>query len=62
MTIAKRVLLKLSGEALVSKHGYGIDPKVVNLLAEDIIDVHHLLEVIEDIDHVHDGIAWAGRR
>lgn len=32
----KRVLLKLSGEALMGDQGYGIDPKVVLYLAEEI--------------------------
>ncbi len=34
-----RVLLKLSGEALAGDLGYGIDPKVVNSLAEDIAEI-----------------------
>ena len=29
----KRVLLKLSGEALAGSQGYGIEPKVVDALA-----------------------------
>ncbi len=35
----KRVLLKLSGEALAGDLGYGIDPKVVDDLAEQIGEV-----------------------
>ena len=35
----KRVLLKLSGEALAGSQGYGIDPKVVDDLAEELVDV-----------------------
>ncbi|WP_165253355.1 UMP kinase [Adlercreutzia sp. ZJ304] len=34
-----RVLLKLSGEALAGDQGYGIDPKVVNNLADEIADI-----------------------
>lgn len=34
-----RVLLKLSGEALAGDQGYGIDPKVVNNLAEEIAEI-----------------------
>lgn len=34
-----RVLLKLSGEALAGDQGYGIDPKVVNALAQQIADI-----------------------
>ncbi|PKQ38682.1 MAG: UMP kinase [Actinobacteria bacterium HGW-Actinobacteria-1] len=32
----KRVLLKLSGEALIGDAGYGIDPKILDSLAEQI--------------------------
>lgn len=32
----KRILLKLSGEALMGDAGYGIDPKVVNRVAQEI--------------------------
>ena len=35
----KRVLLKLSGEALAGDQGYGIDPKVVEDLAEQIGEI-----------------------
>lgn len=35
----KRVLLKLSGEALMGDAGYGIDPKVLDSLASQIKDV-----------------------
>lgn len=36
----KRVLLKLSGEALMGERGYGISPEVVQRLAEEIGEVH----------------------
>src|SRR6201996_4846144 len=35
----KRILLKLSGEALMGEADYGIDPKVLNRLAREIIEV-----------------------
>ena len=35
----KRVLLKLSGEALAGKKGFGIDPKIVDDLADEIVEV-----------------------
>ena len=35
----KRVLLKLSGEALMGEAGYGIDPNVVHGLAEEIKEI-----------------------
>jgi uridylate kinase len=34
-----RILLKLSGEALMGDEDYGIDPKVIGRLAEEIIEV-----------------------
>ena len=34
-----RVLLKLSGEALAGDQGYGIDPKVVDALADEIAEI-----------------------
>jgi uridylate kinase len=38
----KRVLLKLSGEALIGGQGFGIDPKAVARVAEEIAEVHNL--------------------
>src|SRR3989475_3061869 len=38
----KRVLLKLSGEALMGDHGFGIEPHVVQRIAAEIKDVHSL--------------------
>jgi uridylate kinase len=37
-----RVLLKLSGEALMGKQGFGIDPEVVSSIASEIRDIHAL--------------------
>ena len=34
-----RILLKLSGEILAGKNGYGIDPKITNSLAKKIIQI-----------------------
>ena len=34
-----RVLLKLSGEALMGSQGYGIDPAIVQSIAADVADV-----------------------
>ncbi len=36
----KRVLLKLSGEALMGKQGYGIDVAVLDRLAREVRDLH----------------------
>lgn len=38
----KRIVLKLSGEALQGKLGYGVDPKVAGSIAGEIAEVHHL--------------------
>jgi uridylate kinase len=35
----RRILLKLSGEALMGKEDYGIDPDVIHRLAKEIIEV-----------------------
>ena len=35
----KRILLKLSGEALQGKQGYGVDPEVLRTIAEEVKDV-----------------------
>ena len=35
----KRVLLKLSGEALMGEKPYGIDPAIVQSIAEDVSKV-----------------------
>jgi len=38
----RRILLKISGEALMGTQGYGINPEVVTLVATEIADVHNL--------------------
>ncbi len=35
----KRILLKLSGEALMGKEDYGIDPEVIQRLAKEVLDL-----------------------
>ena len=35
----QRVLLKLSGEALMGDQGYGIDPAIVSAIAKDVAEV-----------------------
>jgi len=40
--VYKRIVLKLSGEALQGNLGYGIDPYVANSIAEQIKEVHEL--------------------
>ena len=38
----QRVLLKLSGEALMGDRSYGIDPPVADQIAEEVVDVQRL--------------------
>ena len=38
----KRILLKLSGEVLTGEGGYGIDPVVIQKIAQEIKEVKHL--------------------
>jgi len=38
----RRILLKLSGEALVGERDFGIDPKVVDSIAREVAEVHRL--------------------
>jgi len=38
----KRVLLKLSGEALMGAHGFGIDPAVINRIADEIVPAYKM--------------------
>ena len=40
--VYKRILLKLSGEALMGEQGFGIDPATITRIAEEIKDVHDL--------------------
>jgi uridylate kinase len=54
----KRIVLKLSGEALAGEKGFGIDPEVVNLIAEqmkEIIDMGVQVAVV-----VGGGNFWRG--
>ena len=40
--VYKRILLKLSGEALMGDQGFGIDPETITRIAQEIRDVHDL--------------------
>ena len=37
--IFKRVLLKLSGEALAAKQGFGVDPLRIHEIAAELVEV-----------------------
>ena len=38
----RRILLKLSGEALMGEEGFGIDPKVLERMAQEIKELVEL--------------------
>jgi uridylate kinase len=39
-TVFRRILLKLSGEALMGDRDYGVDPGRIDAIADEIVDVH----------------------
>ncbi|MBS1852220.1 MAG: UMP kinase [Acidobacteria bacterium] len=41
-SVFKRVLLKLSGEALAANQGFGVDPPHIHAIAAELADVHSL--------------------
>ena len=41
-TVFKRILLKLSGEALAATQGFGVDPLRIHEIAAELADVHSL--------------------
>ncbi|MGP4072218.1 UMP kinase [Piscibacillus sp. B03] len=54
-----RIVLKLSGEALSGDKGYGIDPKFIKSIAEQIKEIHEL--GIEIAIVVGGGNLWRGK-
>lgn len=60
----KRILLKLSGEALAGQQGYGIDPEVISGIAGEIRDVIALgvqVAVVIGGGNIFRGVAAASR-
>ncbi|HEU5207314.1 MAG TPA: UMP kinase [Gaiellaceae bacterium] len=58
----KRALLKLSGEALLGGREYGIDPKTVTAIAEEMVAVHATgtqLAVVVGAGNIYRGMAAA---
>ena len=58
----RRALLKLSGEALLGDREYGIDPKTVTAIAEEIVAVHGAgtqLAVVVGAGNIYRGMAAA---
>jgi len=60
----KRILLKLSGEALMGDKGFGIDPAVASQVAADIAEVHSLgiqVAVVIGGGNIFRGVAASAR-
>jgi uridylate kinase len=58
----RRALLKLSGEALLGRREYGIDPNTVTAIAEEIVAVHAAgtqLAVVVGAGNIYRGMAAA---
>jgi uridylate kinase len=58
----QRVLLKLSGEALLGEREYGIDPKTVLAIAREVVAVHETgteLAIVVGAGNVYRGMAAA---
>jgi uridylate kinase len=58
----RRALLKLSGEALLGSREYGIDPKTVTAISEEIVAVHEAgaqLAVVVGAGNIYRGMAAA---
>lgn len=58
----KRILLKLSGEALAGDKGFGIDGVVLKKIAQEIIDLHKTgveIAVVVGGGNIHRGVAGA---
>ena len=58
-TVYRRVLLKLSGEALMGEQGYGIDTATLQYLADELAQVHAL--GVELAIVVGGGNIWRGK-
>lgn len=57
--IYNRLVLKISGEALAGSKGYGIDPKVIDLISDQVIEVKNM--GVEVAIVVGGGNIWRGR-
>src|SRR5919206_222247 len=62
--VYKRILLKLSGEALMGEQGYGIDPATITRIAKEIKDVHDLgveIAIVVGGGNIFRGVALSAR-
>lgn len=57
--IYNRIVLKISGEALAGQKGYGIDPKVIDLISDQVIEIKNM--GVEVAIVVGGGNIWRGR-
>ncbi|HHZ13062.1 MAG: UMP kinase [Caldicoprobacterales bacterium] len=57
--IYKRLVLKISGEALAGDQGYGINPKVLDLISDQVIEIMDM--GVEVAIVVGGGNIWRGR-
>lgn len=60
----RRVVLKLSGEALAGSAGFGIDPEVVDRIAREVVEVHRLgveLAIVVGGGNIWRGLAGAAK-
>ena len=60
----KRVLLKLSGEALMGEQGYGIEPDTITRIASEAKDVHDLgveLAIVVGGGNIFRGVALSAK-
>src|SRR5690606_14014939 len=57
--IYNRLVLKISGEALAGSKGYGIDPEVIDLISDQVIEVKNM--GVEVAIVVGGGNIWRGR-
>jgi len=60
----RRVLLKLSGEALTGPGGYGIDPAVLHAITEEVREVHSLgceLAIVIGGGNIFRGVAGSAK-
>jgi uridylate kinase len=62
--IYKRILLKLSGEALMGEQDYGIDPATITRIAQEVNDVHNLgveVAIVVGAGNIFRGLALAAK-
>lgn len=58
----KRVLIKLSGEALAGDQGFGIDGKMLDKIASEIVDLHKVgseIAIVVGGGNIHRGVSGA---